>query len=199
MKLRLIMIGVAASLGLCSCGDDESSASPENPESKRAERPPRPGSEGNRKSSPRITQSDPSTQTPDDDVSGTEDPPAPSKAIVKLDPSIPLPRSAEERAERRNARETEERAERLARITDQISVRLKERDTNGDGLLSREEVAGPFSGRFDDVDTNGDGQLDDAEQAAMIQELSERMRSFGDRGRRDRRGPPGDDRRFRDP
>jgi hypothetical protein len=67
---------------------------------------------------------------------------------------------------------------------------MKERDTNGDGLLSKEEVSGPFAGGFDEVDTNGDGQLDDAEQAAMIEGLSERMRNFSDRGRRGRGGRP---------
>jgi hypothetical protein len=67
---------------------------------------------------------------------------------------------------------------------------MKERDTNGDGLLSKEEVSGPFSVGFDEVDTNGDGQLDDAEQAAMIEALSERMKSFGDRSRRGRGGRP---------
>ncbi len=195
MKLRLMMIGVVVALGLCSCGDDESSA---NSESLNSERPPRPGTEGNRKSSPRGAKSDRSIPVPDPDVSEAEDPPAPSKAVTKLDPSIPLPRSTEERAERRKARESEDQAERLTRITDQISTRLKERDTNGDGLLSKEEVSGPFSGRFDDVDTNGDGQLDDTEQAAMIQELSDRMRSFGDRGRQDRGGQPGGGRGSRD-
>lgn len=190
-----MMIGVVVALGLCSCGDDESSA---NSESLNSERPPRPGIERNRKSSPRGTKSDRSIPAPSPDLSEAEDPPAPSKAVDKLDPSIPLPRSAEERAERREARESEDRAERLTRITEQISARLKERDTNGDGLLSKEEVSGPFSGRFDDVDTNGDGQLDDAEQAAMIQELSDRMRSFGDRGRQDRGGQPEGGRGSRD-
>jgi hypothetical protein len=190
-----MMIGVVVALGLCSCGDDESSA---NSESLNSERPPRPGTEGNRKSSPRGAKSDRSIPAPSPDVSEAQDPPAPSKAGVKLDPSIPLPRSTEERAERRKARESEDQAERFTRITEQISTRLKERDTNGDGLLSKEEVSGPFSGRFDDVDTNGDGQLDDTEQAAMIQELSDRMKSFGDRGRRDRGGQPEGGRGFRD-
>ena len=190
-----MMIGVVVALGLCSCGDDESSA---NSESLNSERPPRPGIERNRKSSPRGAKSDRSIPAPSPDSSEVEDPPAPSKAVVKLDPSIPLPRSAEERAERREARESEDRAERLTRITEQISTRLKERDTNGDGLLSKEEVSGPFSGRFDDVDTNGDGQLDETEQAAMIQELIDRMRSFGDRGRRDRGGQPEGGRGSRD-
>ena len=187
MKLRLMMIGVVVALGLCSCGDDESSASSE---SLNSERPPRPGTEGNRKSSPRGAKSDRSIPAPSPDVPEAEDPPVAPKPVVKLDPSIPLPRSAEERAERREERESEERAERFARITEQISARMKERDTNGDGLLSKEEVSGPFSGGFDDVDTNGDGQLDDAEQAAMIEALSERMKSFGDRGRRGRGGRP---------
>ena len=189
------MIGVVVALGLCSCGDDESSA---NSESLNSERPPRPGTEGNRKSSPRGAKSDRSIPAPSPDVSEAENPPAPSKAVVKLDPSIPLPRSAEEREKRREARESEDQAERLTRITEQISAGLKERDTNGDGLLSKEEVSGPFSGRFDDVDTNGDGQLDDTEQAAMIQELSDRIRSFGDRSRRDRGGRPEGGRGSRD-
>ena len=189
------MIGVVVALGLCSCGDDESSA---NSESLNSERPPRPEIERNRKSSPRDEKSDRSIPAPSPDSSEVEDPPAPSKAAVKLDPSIPLPRSTEERAERRKARESEDQAERVTRITEQISARLKERDTNGDGLLSKDEVSGPFSGGFDDVDTNGDGQLDDAEQAAMIQELSDRMRSFGDRGRQGRGGPPGGGRGSRD-
>lgn len=182
-----MMIGVVVALGLCSCGDDESSASSE---SLNSERPPRPGTEGNRKSSPRGAKSDRSIPAPSPDVSEAENPPAPSKAVVKLDPSIPLPRSAEEREKRREARESEDQAERLTRITEQISAGLKERDTNGDGLLSKEEVSGPFSGGFDEVDTNGDGQLDDAEQAAMIEEISERMKSFGDRSRRGRGGRP---------
>ncbi|MBI24807.1 MAG: hypothetical protein CMN05_14625 [Roseibacillus sp.] len=180
---------------LTSCGDDESSA---NSESLNSERPPRPRTEGNRKSSSSGAKSERSIPAPSPDVPEVEDPPAPSKPVVKLDPSIPLPRSAEERAERREARESEEQAERFARIAEQISARMKERDANGDGLLSKEEVSGPFAGGFDEVDTNGDGQLDDAEQAAMIEGLSERMRNFSDRSRRGRGGRPEGDRGSRD-
>lgn len=187
-----MIIGVVVALGLCSCGDDESSA---NSESLNSERPPRPGSEGKRKSSKRGADSERSspTQNPTPDAPETEDAPAPGSAVVKLDPSIPLPRSAEERAERRKARDAEQQAERVARITEQISTRLKERDANGDGLLSKEEVSGPFSRGFEEVDTNKDGQLDAAEQAALIEALSERMSAFGnrgDRGRQERGGRP---------
>ncbi len=189
MKLFYVFLStmVFGAFVLTSCGDDEAAA---NSESLNSERPPRPGTEGNRKSSPRGATSERSIPAPSPDVPEAEDPPVAPKPVVKLDPSIPLPRSAEEREERREERESEERAERFARITEQISARMKERDTNGDGLLSKEEVSGPFSGGFDEVDTNGDGQLDDAEQAAMIEEISERMKSFGDRSRRGRGGRP---------
>ena len=180
---------------LTSCGDDESAAEMEIP---KPERPPRPGAEESRKSTSRAPEPDRSIPAPDPVAPKAEETPAAPKAAVKLDPSIPLPRSNEERAERREARESEERAERFARIAEQISARMKERDSNGDGLLSKEELSGPFSGRFDEIDTNGDGQLDDAEQAAMIQSLGERMRSFRDRGRRERGGRPEGDRGFRD-
>ena len=180
---------------LTSCGDDEAAA---DSESLNSERPPRPKTEVSRKSSPRSAKSERPIPATSPDVPEVEGPPAPKKPVVKLDPSIPLPRSAEERAERREARESEEWAERLARVTEQISARMKERDANGDGLLSKEEVAGPFSGRFDEVDTNGDGQLDDEEQAAMIEELSERMRNFSDRSRRGRGGRPEGGRGSRD-
>jgi hypothetical protein len=185
MKPRHIVIGVVVALGLCSCGDDESSA---DSDSLSSERPPRPEPKTSRKSSNRTAKSDESKLTPSgaSDAPETEDPPASGKAVVKLDPSIPLPRSAEERAERREARESGEQAERVARITEQISIRLKEQDANGDGLLSKDEIPGPFAGGFDEVDTNKDGQLDEVEQAAMIQGLTEMMSSFGNRSRRGR-------------
>ena len=40
-------------------------------------------------------------------------------------------------------------------------------DTNGDGILTRDEALAPAIARFDRADSNGDGQIDQAEHMAM--------------------------------
>ena len=67
-----------------------------------------------------------------------------------------------------------------------MTTRLKERDTNGDGLLQKSELSERMQRGFDRSDTNGDGVLDASEQEAMIKTMSER--TGNDNNRRDRRG-----------
>ncbi|MEL7537205.1 MAG: EF-hand domain-containing protein [Pseudomonadota bacterium] len=51
-------------------------------------------------------------------------------------------------------------------------------DTNGDGLISREEFEAVSQGRlaFEDIDTNGDGYIDADERATLRERMRERMR-----------------------
>ena len=107
---------------------------------------------------------------------------------------VPNPASSNEPSperEEQEAKRAEERAERMARFMEQVGSRIMQRDTNKDGLLSKDEIPGPMSRRFEDVDSDGDGFLDADEQKAMLDGLSERMSQFsGGRGRggRDRGG-----------
>ena len=56
--------------------------------------------------------------------------------------------------------------------------RLKQADTNGDGLISREEAKAlpRLAARFDEIDTNHDGKLDTQERAAWREKQREHYR-----------------------
>ncbi len=58
---------------------------------------------------------------------------------------------------------------------------IEEMDTNGDQMISKEEIAAHAKSRFDTVDTNGDGKLSTEEMAANAEkELTKRMDEDGD-------------------
>jgi Ca2+-binding EF-hand superfamily protein len=54
---------------------------------------------------------------------------------------------------------------------------IEEMDTNGDQMISKDEIAAHAKARFDQVDRNDDGKLSDAEMAAHGEkEMTKRMK-----------------------
>jgi hypothetical protein len=88
--------------------------------------------------------------------------------------------------EQRDAYRAERQVQRAAQIKVDLAARFKERDADGDGLLSQSEVPERMQRGFSRADTNGDGSLDATEQESLIQNMSGRMAERGSRG--DRRG-----------
>jgi Ca2+-binding EF-hand superfamily protein len=67
---------------------------------------------------------------------------------------------------------------RRAKMQAEFAARFKQADTNGDGLLSKEEVAAGMprlARQFDRLDTNKDGELSAAELQAGRQQWSHHM------------------------
>lgn len=56
----------------------------------------------------------------------------------------------------------------------QILKRLKAADTNGDGVLTKDEAPQRLRERFDEADANGDGKLDSEEQERVVAEFVKR-------------------------
>ena len=110
---------------------------------------------------------------------------APAVAASPAAPAAPTAPHTLTPAER-DAYNAEQRAKRATQMSAQMTTRLKERDTNGDGLLQKSELSERMQRGFDRSDTNGDGVLDASEQEAMIKTMSER--TGNDNNRRDRRG-----------
>ncbi|MGJ8536576.1 MAG: EF-hand domain-containing protein [Parasphingopyxis sp.] len=52
--------------------------------------------------------------------------------------------------------------------------RMERLDTNGDGIVTRDEAIAPALARFDRADANGDGQIDQAERTAMREQRGAR-------------------------
>ncbi len=52
---------------------------------------------------------------------------------------------------------------------------FKEMDANGDGKLTRDELPGPFKGRFDLMDVDGDGFVDGPEMEAAAERVAKMM------------------------
>jgi len=50
----------------------------------------------------------------------------------------------------------------------ELPERARALDTNGNGVIDRDEARGPLQTRFDEADTNGDGAIDGAELAALF-------------------------------
>jgi hypothetical protein len=119
-------------------------------------------------------------QTPTEGAVETVTPPSAPPAGTKT--------TAELQAERQ-ARMAKAREERTAQVTGELTTRFKEQDTNGDGLLAKDEVNDRMQRRFTDADKNGDGFLDATEQAAAIQAAAERTNNGG--GQRRGRGGQG--------
>ncbi len=61
---------------------------------------------------------------------------------------------------------------------------IKDKDTDGDGKLSKDEAGSPYSFFFDRIDTNGDGLLDQSEADAAIKQMKDRMQGGGRAGGR---------------
>ena len=55
-----------------------------------------------------------------------------------------------------------------------MTQRFLERDADGDGRLSRDEVPEPMEQRFDRMDANGDGYIDQDELEAMAERMRRR-------------------------
>lgn len=74
---------------------------------------------------------------------------------------------------------------------EEFVARMMERDANGDGKLSRDELPGPFAERmFDNNDTNKDGFLDSTELKAAAENFAA-QRGNGQGQGRDRAFAPG--------
>jgi hypothetical protein len=112
----------------------------------------------------------------------------PAAPIAKAPATAPRPAEPAPSADEREAQRAEERAQRVARMTEQFNTRLMERDANGDGLLTKDEIAGPMQRGFERMDANGDGALDAAEREAMVKDMTDRMAEFS---RNWGRGPGG--------
>lgn len=56
---------------------------------------------------------------------------------------------------------------------------IREKDTDGDGRLTKDEVGAPFTYFFDRIDTDGDGYLTEVELDASIRMMRQRMASGG--------------------
>jgi hypothetical protein len=102
-------------------------------------------------------------------------PPAP---IAKAPPAAPPPATPAPSTGERDAKRAEEQAQRVAQMTEQFNTRMMERDANGDGLLTKDEMSGPMERGFDRMDGNGDGAIDATEREAMIKNMADRMSQF---------------------
>ncbi len=60
---------------------------------------------------------------------------------------------------------------------------IKQKDTDGDGKLTKDEVGQPYSFFFSRIDTDGDGFVNEAEADVSIQNMKRRMQSGGGGGR----------------
>lgn len=166
------MVVAAALLAACDEKQEPAAAQPKLPSTKRftPDRPATPKPGGHATPPP----------APVDPPVAQQSPPLVPPAAPAPPPPAPALSAAEREAQR-----AEQRQQRVARISEQMTSRLKERDANGDGLLTQNELSGGMQRGFTRADTNGDGSLDPAEQQAMIQSVAERM---GNSDRGDRRG-----------
>jgi hypothetical protein len=116
----------------------------------------------------------------------------PQAPIAKTPPAVAPSATTAPSDEERQAQRAEAMAQRVAQMTEQINTRMMENDANGDGLLTKDEMAGPMQRGFERMDGNGDGAIDATEREAMIKGMADRMSQFTrDRGRGQGRGPGG--------
>ena len=59
---------------------------------------------------------------------------------------------------------------------------IADKDTDGDGKLTKDEAGSPYSFFFDRVDTSGDGFIDEAEADTSIEAMKARMRQMQEGG-----------------
>ena len=195
--MKALPLFAIAVLGLTSCGD--------NLVEEQTESDPRPRSEKRSKLTALSKDSDrPRTTSP-----RTRQPRSELPAREKRTGEVVLPkdissdpealarqeevrRSAALKREEEQARREAQRADRVARMAEQFTARLKEMDANGDGFLAKDEISGPLERRFADADTNSDGFLDSTEQQAIFENLANRI-GEASRGGRDRRSGGGRD------
>ena len=107
-------------------------------------------------------------------------PPAPPPAVQPEAPVAKAPPSTTPAPseEERQAQRAEAMAQRVAQMTEQFNTRMMERDANGDGLLTKDEMSGPMQRGFERMDGNGDGAIDATEREAMIKGMADRMSQF---------------------
>ena len=107
-------------------------------------------------------------------------PPAvePQAPVAKAPPAAPPSTVPAPSTEERDAKRAEEQAQRVAQMTEQFNTRMMERDANGDGLLTKDEMEGPMQRGFDRMDSNSDGAIDAAEREVMIKNMADRMSQF---------------------
>jgi hypothetical protein len=182
MKLKLALIGVV-SLALAACDKKEEIAQSPKPDVtkkkifsseqrstgfKPAALKPKPSAE------PEIA------QIPANEQQMTSPP-----MLSKPEPAIPpatlsaTGKTTEELRVERLARMAKASEARTAQMTEQLTARFKEQDTNGDGFLAKDEMTGRMQRRFDEADKNRDGFLDATEQQTMIQASAQRASEGG--------------------
>lgn len=110
--------------------------------------------------------------------------------IAKAPPAAPPSTTPAPSREELEAKRAEALAKRVAQMTEEFNTRMTEQDANGDGLLTKDEMAGPMQRGFERLDSNGDGAIDATEREAMIKDMADRMSQFN-RGLERGRGGPG--------
>ncbi len=111
--------------------------------------------------------------------------------IAKTPPTAPPSTTPAPSEEERQAQRAEAMAQRVAQMTEQFNTRMMENDANGDGLITKDEMAGPMQRGFDRMDSNGDGAIDTTEREAMIKNMADRMSQFNPGQGRGPGGPGG--------
>lgn len=182
MKSKLALIGVV-SLTLAACDNKEEvteSAKPAVPKTK-VDRPEQ-KSTGFKPVAPRPDRQIESEIAQILSVEPEQVSPPPTTAPVPATPPV-NPSATEIATEKLRAerlvRMAKAREERVAQATAQITTRFKEQDTNGDGLLAKDEISDRMQRRFGDADKNADGYLDATEQQAMIHASAQRASEGG--------------------
>lgn len=179
MKTKLPWMVVAAVL-LAACNEKKEAAAAE---SKLPAKRFSPAALASQPHNPPAPEAEPEPAPEAPPVAQQTPPPAPTPVAPATPKPAPAPTLS---AAEREAQRAEQRQQRIARASEQITTRLKEQDANHDGFLTQNELSGPMQRGFTRADTNKDGSLDATEQQAMVQSFAERMGN--DRGGNDRRG-----------
>ena len=107
---------------------------------------------------------------------------------VNMEEKIELPEGAKEAAEA-EAKKKAEKPKQKGRsggaggfqMPESGAALIAEKDTDGDGKLSKDEMGSPWNRFFDRVDTNSDGFVDESEADASVKRMKQMMQGGGGR------------------